>query len=142
MSECHYDVRPGMCVRPGNCRNVRAGAVDECLELAQLRGISLVYGPGARGTVPASLERRAAGLVSERLGWIRTGTPVSQQSERTGQSAAVGRQLVAEPERPLGIGARLQDSLAFEALEAIRQDVGGYPRQAGLEVVEAARTDE
>ena len=80
--------------------------------------------------------------MSEGVGRICSGAPVGEKPQSTGQSTAVGSQLVGEPQRTFGVGAGKQDPFAFQPLEALREDVGGNSREAGLEVVEAARTHE
>src|SRR5215207_1325807 len=70
------------------------------------------------------------------------GSPVREQAKRARKFPAFRGQLVRCARRSLGIRPRYQKCVAFQPLEALRQDVRGDPRDALQELVEAPRSGE
>ena len=90
--------------------------------------------------VPADLDRGAAGGVARGVRRIGVpGAPVREQPERPGEFGALGGQLVGGPGRALGVQPRDQQSVAFEPLEALGQDVRGDARNQAEQLVEPGR---
>lgn len=70
------------------------------------------------------------------------GSPVREQAKRARKLPAFRGQLVRCARRSLGIRTRYQKRVAFQPLEALRQDVRGDPRDVLQELVEAPRSGE
>src|SRR5213593_2607179 len=112
-------------------------------EVAQLGRLILGHDAGAGGAIPSCFKGCPARRMTQRFGAFRAArTPVGQQAQRAGQPEAIGRELVGEAERTLRVGAADDEAVAFEAPEAVRQDVGGEPGHLALELVEATRPSE
>src|SRR4051794_14176167 len=90
----------------------------------------------ARRAVPPHRQRGSACVVARRLclpGVPRA--PAGQQPQRSGELAAGGGQLVDEPRRALGVGARHHHAPPPEPAQPRGQDVGGDAGRVVLEVV-------
>lgn len=93
--------------------------------------------------IPPGLERSAAGGVPRCFcGKRMTGAPVCEQAKRARKFPAFGGQLVGCARRSLGIWPRYEKRVAFQTLEALRQDVRRDPRDLLQEIVESPRSGE
>src|SRR6266536_2534602 len=93
---------------------------------------------GAGGAVPAGLELGPALEVLEGVAVAGAlGAPLGEQAQRAGQLPTGGAQLVGEPGRALGVWLADHQPPALQLFEALREDVGGDPRQLIGQVVEA-----
>jgi len=70
------------------------------------------------------------------------GPPVREQAQRARKLPAFRGQLVRCAWRSLGIRPRYQKRVAFQPLEALRQDVSGDPRDLLQQLVEPPRSGE
>ena len=110
------------------------------LEEPLLGGIGGVDDRGAGRAVPAHLQRRAAGRVADRLRIDRApGAPVGEQPQGRGEVAAVGRQVVGEAGRALLVRRGADDAVAFQAAQAIGEDVRRDPGERLAELAEPTR---
>jgi hypothetical protein len=88
--------------------------------------------------IPSGLERSAAGRVPRCFcGKRMTGPPVCEQAKRTRKFPAFPSQLVGRARRSLGIRPRYKKRVAFQTLEALRQDVCRDPRDLPQQIVES-----
>jgi hypothetical protein len=93
--------------------------------------------------IPPRLEWSAAGRVPRCFSGKRmAGPPVREQAKRARKLPAFGGELIRCARRSLGIRPRYQERVAFQPLEALRQDVRGDPGDVLQELVEAPRSGE
>src|SRR6266511_2141190 len=105
---------------------------------AEVAGFVVLDDAGAGGAVPAGLELGPALDVLEGVAVAGAlGAPLGEQAQRAGQLPTGGAQLVGEPGRALGVWLADHQPPALQLFEALREDVGGDPRQLIGQVVEA-----
>jgi hypothetical protein len=93
--------------------------------------------------IPPRLEWSAAGRVPRSFsGKPMTGPPVREQAKRARKFPAFRGQLVRCARGSLGIRPRYEKRVAFQPLEALRQDVRGDPGDLLQQLVEPSRSRE
>ena len=96
----------------------------------------------ARGAIPPRLDGRATGLVSRCFGRDCAPGPQCASRRRAPASSMPSAVSSGGAGRSLDVGPREQNRVTFEALEALRQDVGRDPRDLLQQLVEPPRTRE
>src|SRR4051812_1073947 len=110
------------------------------LRVTKSRRLVFADRPRAGCAVPASLERRAAIEVAERLGGVVSArTPARKQAQYAGQLAAIVGQGVGQPRRPLRVRPRSDDAAALESAQPVGQDVRGDAWYQALKLAEPLR---
>jgi hypothetical protein len=92
----------------------------------------------ARGAIPAHFEGRPAEIMARRRSRVGApGAPRGQQAQGTGELEPCGGELVGDARGPTRIGAGHHQRMGLEVLEALGEDVGRDPFEAGGELAEA-----